>query len=64
MKYLLAFSMLFVLTANAQSIHYKSVLVDTHNDAVTACIEKKVSLEQVRTQYGNANQQQGGGAPA
>jgi hypothetical protein len=26
--------------------------------------EKKVSLEQVRTQYGNANQQQGGGPPA
>lgn len=32
--------------AQAQSIHFKSVVVDTHNDAVTACIEKKVSLDQ------------------
>jgi membrane dipeptidase len=46
MKHLLAVSMLFALSAKAQSIHYKSILVDTHNDAVTACIEKKVSLDQ------------------
>jgi membrane dipeptidase len=32
--------------AQGQSIHFKSVVVDTHNDAVTACIEKKVSLDQ------------------
>jgi membrane dipeptidase len=32
--------------SQAQSIHFKSVVVDTHNDAVTACIEKKVSLDQ------------------
>jgi membrane dipeptidase len=38
--------MAFSIGAEAQAIHYKSVLVDTHNDAVTACIEKKVSLDQ------------------
>lgn len=46
MKYL---SMLFCaisISGFAQKIHYKSVLVDTHNDAVTACIEKKVRLDQ------------------
>lgn len=46
MKQLLALSMLFTASVHAQSIHFKSVLVDTHNDAVTACIEKKVSLDQ------------------
>ncbi len=46
MKYL-AFLLLFIATnAGAQAIHFKSVLVDTHNDALTACIEKKVSLDQ------------------
>ena len=29
----------------AQEIHFKSILVDTHNDCLTACIEKKVSLD-------------------
>lgn len=46
MKYLVPIFMAFSIGAEAQSIHYKSVLVDTHNDAVTACIEKKVSLDQ------------------
>ena len=46
MKYL-AFLLLFIaINAGAQAIHFKSVLVDTHNDALTACIEKKVSLDQ------------------
>lgn len=46
MKYLAAIFMFFSLGAQAQSIHFKSVLVDTHNDCLTACIEKKVSLDQ------------------
>ncbi len=46
MKYLVPVFIAFSLGAEAQAIHYKSVLVDTHNDAVTACIEKKVSLDQ------------------
>jgi membrane dipeptidase len=46
MKYLIALSLFISSTSQAQSIHYKSILVDTHNDAVTACIEKKVSLDQ------------------
>lgn len=46
MKYLVPIFMAFSIGAEAQAIHYKSVLVDTHNDAVTACIEKKVSLDQ------------------
>jgi membrane dipeptidase len=46
MKYLASFFLLIALKANTQAIHFKSVLVDTHNDAVTACIEKKVSLDQ------------------
>lgn len=46
MKYLVPLFMAFSIGAQAQAIHYKSILVDTHNDAVTACIEKKVSLDQ------------------
>ena len=46
MKYLIALSLFISSASQAQSIHYKSILVDTHNDAVTACIEKKVSLDQ------------------
>lgn len=46
MKYLLTLFLAFSIGAEAQAIHFKSVLVDTHNDAVTACIEKKVSLDQ------------------
>jgi membrane dipeptidase len=46
MKYLLPFLLLISLGTQAQSIHYKSILVDTHNDCITACIEKKVSLDQ------------------
>ena len=46
MKYLVPFFILMAFKANSQAIHFKSVLVDTHNDAVTACIEKKVSLDQ------------------
>jgi membrane dipeptidase len=38
--------MAFSIASQGQAIHFKSVLVDTHNDAVTACIEKKVSLDQ------------------
>jgi membrane dipeptidase len=46
MKYLVALFLLITGGANAQAIHYKSILVDTHNDCITACIEKKVSLDQ------------------
>jgi membrane dipeptidase len=46
MKYIVILFLAFSLGAKAQSIHFKSILVDTHNDAVTACIEKKVSLDQ------------------
>ena len=46
MKILVPLFMAFSISAQAQSIHFKSVVVDTHNDAVTACIEKKVSLDQ------------------
>jgi membrane dipeptidase len=46
MKILMPVFMALSIGAQAQSIHFKSVVVDTHNDAVTACIEKKVSLDQ------------------
>ena len=46
MKYLSLVFCAMSLSGFAQKIHYKSVLVDTHNDAVTACIEKKVSFDQ------------------
>jgi len=46
MKYLASLLLLIATNAGAQAIHFKSVLVDTHNDALTACIEKKVSLDQ------------------
>lgn len=46
MKYLVPLFLVFSIHANSQAIHFKSILVDTHNDAVTACIEKKVSLDQ------------------
>ena len=46
MKYLIPLFLAFSVGTQAQSIHFKSVLVDTHNDAVSACIEKKVSLDQ------------------
>ena len=46
MKYLVPLFLAFSIGAQGQAIHFKSVLVDTHNDAVTACIEKKVSLDQ------------------
>ena len=45
MKYLSTLLLLITVGAHAQSIHFKSVLVDTHNDCITACIEKKVSLD-------------------
>ena len=43
MKYL--FFLLFSTATFAQDIHFKSILVDTHNDCLTACIEKKVALD-------------------
>jgi membrane dipeptidase len=43
MKYL--FFLLFSTVSFAQDIHFKSILVDTHNDCLTACIEKKVALD-------------------
>jgi membrane dipeptidase len=46
MKYLVTILLFIAVNAGAQAIHFKSVLVDTHNDALTACIEKKVSLDQ------------------
>ncbi|MFM6913965.1 MAG: hypothetical protein ACKOUQ_03560, partial [Aquirufa sp.] len=44
MKHL--FFLLLSTATFAQDIHFKSILVDTHNDCLTACIEKKVSLDQ------------------
>lgn len=46
MKYIVPFLLFFTTSVKAQKIHYKSILVDTHNDAPTACIEKKVSFDQ------------------
>jgi membrane dipeptidase len=46
MKYLTVLFCAISVTGFSQKIHYKSILVDTHNDAVTACIEKKVSFDQ------------------
>jgi membrane dipeptidase len=46
MKYLTLVFCAISLSGFAQKIHYKSILVDTHNDAPTACIEKKVSFDQ------------------
>ena len=46
MKYLAGLLLLISAGASAQAIHFKSVLVDAHNDCITACIEKKVSLDQ------------------
>jgi len=46
MKYISTLLLLITAGVHAQSIHFKSVLVDTHNDCITACIEKKVSLDQ------------------
>lgn len=46
MKYLTLVFCALSLSGMAQKIHYKSILVDTHNDAPTACIEKKVSFDQ------------------
>ncbi|MFL0206843.1 dipeptidase [Aquirufa sp. 2-AUSEE-184A6] len=43
MKYL--FFLLLSTATFAQDIHFKSILVDTHNDCLTACIEKNVSLD-------------------
>ena len=37
--------LLLSVSCFAQDIHFKSILVDTHNDCLTACIEKKVSLD-------------------
>ncbi len=39
------FLFLLSLSCFAQDIHHKSILVDTHNDCLTACIEKKVALD-------------------
>ncbi len=44
MKYL--FVLLISTSTFAQDIHFNSILVDTHNDCLTACIEKNVSLDQ------------------
>jgi membrane dipeptidase len=44
MKYL--FLLLISTSTFAQDIHFNSILVDTHNDCLTACIEKNVSLDQ------------------
>ena len=46
MKYLTVLFCAISITGFSQKIHYKSILVDTHNDAATACIEKKVSFDQ------------------
>jgi membrane dipeptidase len=46
MKYLSILFCAISITGFSQKIHYKSILVDTHNDAITACIEKKVSFDQ------------------
>ena len=44
MKYI--FFLLISTSTFAQDIHFNSILVDTHNDCLTACIEKNVSLDQ------------------
>jgi membrane dipeptidase len=46
MKYLSVLFCAISITGFSQKIHFKSVIVDTHNDAITACIEKKVSFDQ------------------
>jgi membrane dipeptidase len=46
MKYLVPLFLAFSIQANSQAIHFKSILVDTHNDAVSACLEKNVRLDQ------------------
>ena len=46
MKYLIPLCLALSIGAKGQAIHFKSILVDTHNDAVSACIEKNVSLDQ------------------
>ena len=46
MKYLSVLFCAISITGFSQKIHHKSILVDTHNDAPTACIEKKVSFDQ------------------
>jgi membrane dipeptidase len=46
MKYLVPLFLAFSIGAQGQDIHFKSFLVDTHNDAVSACLEKNVSLDQ------------------
>jgi membrane dipeptidase len=46
MKYLVPLFLAYSIGAQGQAIHFKSVLVDTHNDAVSACMEKNVSLDQ------------------
>lgn len=45
MKHLI-FLLLLSTATFAQDVHFNSILVDTHNDCLTACIEKKVSLDQ------------------
>ena len=37
--------LLISISCFAQDIHFKSILIDTHNDCLTACIEKKVALD-------------------
>lgn len=37
--------LLFSFSTFAQDIHFNSIVVDTHNDCLTACIEKNVQLD-------------------
>ena len=55
MKYLSVLFCAISITGFTQKIHYKSVLVDTHNDAITACIEKKVSFDQDLTSINHSD---------
>lgn len=55
MKYIVSILLLFSQGLKAQSIHFKSVLVDAHNDCLTACIEKKVSLDQDLTHINHSD---------
>ena len=53
MKYL--FLLLLSTATFAQDIHFKSILVDTHNDCLTACIEKKVALDKDLTDINHSD---------
>ncbi len=51
MKYFFAFFTLIIFVSHSEAqrykrIHYRAILVDTHNDILTECFEKQVSFDQ------------------